>query len=226
MERCMLEKLLSILKDHPLFNEVSEDYLKTKLQTDSFSLKEFKSHTVAYSSKTDSVCVGVILTGKVHVLANNGQDGTLLKKMNSGDIFGIANLYADHEPFPSKIITEASAKIAFIDGDKFKEIIEGDPTLLKNYLTYLTQKIIYLNKKVATFSADSSEKKLAIYIGENVKNGIFSPPCSMTQVAALLGMGRASLYRAIDCLRQHGIIEDQDDNSYRVNADKLRSFNK
>jgi DNA-binding MarR family transcriptional regulator len=58
-----------------------------------------------------------------------------------------------------------------------------------------------------TFTAGSAEKKLASFILDHERDGIFSPPCSMIDLASMLGMGRASLYRAMDQLISQGWIE-------------------
>ena len=73
-------------------------------------------------------------------------------------------------------------------------------------MQFLSRKIIYLNKKLATLTAGSAEKKLAAYISEHQIDGVFTAT-SLSELANILQMGRASLYRAIDSMTENGIIK-------------------
>ena len=154
--------------------------------------------------KIISLILSVIILASCFSLSayaeNKGDEKTLLKTMGVGEIFGIANLYAEDVCFPSVIIADKKATVLFIDGDAFKSFIENDSSALKCYLRFLSQKIVYLNKKIATFSASSAESKLAIYLTEYSKEDSFSLSISMSELAKTLGLGRASLYRALDKL--------------------------
>ena len=58
-----------------------------------------------------------------------------------------------------------------------------------------------------TFTAGNAERKLSVFISEHAKDGVFTPPCSMSALANMLGIGRASLYRAIEHLIACGWME-------------------
>ena len=202
------------IEKNPIFLDVSHSVVNQFLNDASISVEVFSAGTVAYSSDTGKIRIGIVLSGiaRVHTGAAGINDHALLRTLYPGDMFGIANLYAEQEPFPSRIISAEKCKILFIDGNAFKQVIENDSVALRNYLAFLSKKIVYLNRKIMTYTAGSAEKKLVVYLLDHEVNQTVVPSCSMSELAELLGMGRASLYRAIDTLTEYGWILKQDKN--------------
>lgn len=190
----------------PLFSTASTSNVNKYLTENNMEIHLFSHGEIIYSPMLKNVSVGIILDGKAHVHPFGADEKTLLKTMHKGDIFGIANLYAEDYRFPSVIISEKHTKVLFIDGDAFKRFIENDPAALKYYLRFLSQKIVYLNKKISTFTAGSAECKLALYIAENSDGKTFHSSLPMSDLAKTLGLGRASLYRALDKLIASNLI--------------------
>ena len=121
-------------------------------------------------------------------------------------MFGVANLYSEDQPFISMITANGNCQVLFIDANAFCDLIERDSVAMRSYLAFLSKKIIFLNKKISTLTAGSTEKKLAFFLAENQHDGTFSQHVSMLAIAETLNVGRASLYRALDTLEAHGLI--------------------
>ena len=211
-------ELLSILRKHPLFATLTSDAVARYFSDSGAEIISFGAHEIAYSSSAEHVRIGILLSGKARV-ETDAQ--ALVKSLRIGELFGIANLYAEDEPFPTAIVTTSPAKILFLEGEAVKMLIENEPEILKNYLAFQSRKIVYLNRKITTLTAGSAEKKLAVFLLDYEQDGIFTPPCPMNRLAELLGMGRASLYRAIDALCDEGLIEKQGKNLLLRNKDAL-----
>lgn len=216
--------LIPDIKKNSLFINCSEEYANKYLHAEAMSVSHFSPHSIAYSSESRPLRVAFILDGTAQVYAVHSDERALLRTLSSGDVFGIANLYDEDEPFPSQIVTTTECSILFIDGNAFREFIENDKKVLRSYLTLQSKKIVYLNKKISGFTAGSAEKKLAIFILDHKAGGLFTPPCSMSQLANMLGIGRASLYRAIDTLTLEGYIKKQEKNTFILNENKLKNF--
>lgn len=197
---------------NPIFLNASPGIVNQYLDRTTFYTVNLSSGDLIYSSESKGIHVGIILQGsaKVHTGICGMTDPTLLKTLSVGDTFGIANLYAEQEPFPSRILAAERCKVLFIDGTAFKQFIEHDPVALRNYLTMQSQKIVYLNRKIMTYTAGCAEKKLAVFLLDHAVDSIVTLPCSMSELASLLGMGRASLYRALETLTQYGWIQKQE----------------
>lgn len=196
--------IYALLQKIPLFSVASNGYMQTYLTADTMTQRTFSDGDIVYSSHAPDICTGIILSGRAEVHTSGGDEPALLKAIGVGDIFGIANLYATDAAFPTTVYAKEKTEVLFIEGEKFREFIENNPTLLRCYLKFLSQKIVYLNRKIAIYTAGGTEKKLAVFLLENHVNGRYHG--SMTTLANLLGIGRASLYRAIDKLTENGFL--------------------
>lgn len=219
----MLCSFIPDLETNILFKNVSQTKINQCFPPDSYTLKEFVAGEIAYSQSNGNPQVAYILEGSARVYTGENEESALLRTLNRSDVFGVANLY-DGEPFPSYIVTATNAKILFINGEAFKAFLESTPDAMKNYLTLLSDKIVYLNKKIAVLTAANAEKKLALYIYEHMINGEFSPETSLSELASVLQMGRASLYRAIDELTEKKIIQKQGKRITVLDENKLKKL--
>ena len=193
------------LTENSLIGSASPQSIETYLTDDTLCERSFEAGEVILSAQNESRYVGIMLSGAAAVTPSSDPSGAVLKVMGKGDSFGIANLYSEAD-FPSIITAKKQSRVLFIEGDAFKALIENDPAALRAYLTLLSSKIVYLNKKIATFTAGSTEKKLCIFLAENQCCGEFSSTVSMSALADMLSVGRASLYRALDTLSEQGLI--------------------
>ena len=98
------------------------------------------------------------------------------------------------------------------------------PHCYENYLKLLSDKIVYLNRKIAVLTAGSAEKKLASYIYEHMIGSEFIPDTSISELANVLQMGRASLYRALDVLTDKNIIHKQGKRITILDENKLKNY--
>ncbi|MBQ8848810.1 MAG: Crp/Fnr family transcriptional regulator [Clostridia bacterium] len=202
----MIYSLVPNIEEHPVFRGLTHEYTRKYLNECSITVKQFPADTLAYSSKNKQLQAAIIIEGSACVYVGTGDEKALMRTLHNGDIFGVANLYDYSEPFPSYIVTATEATILFIDGNAFKEFIENNNQATKNYIGFLSKKIVFLNRKLATLTAGSAEKKLAAYISEHNVNGVFEAG-SLSELANILQMGRASLYRAIDILTDRQLVE-------------------
>lgn len=215
------KELLTLLAEHPLFKDASPLLLQQNLNKESLTEQSFLPGTEIYSSDSGEILVGILLNGTAQVCFEHGNEQALLKTMHAGDMFGIANLYAEEEPFPTRIMAIDPCHVLLIKGDAIKKTIESDPDLLRNYLRFQSKKIVFLNRKIMTLTAGSAEKKLAVYLLEHEQEGRVVLPCSMSELARLLNVGRASLYRALDMLEEHGMIQKNAKDIHILNRSKL-----
>ena len=214
----MVDQLILQAEKNPLFSGIPKSHFEKYFNEKNLSIGEFSPNILAYSSQSSDLKVAILLSGSARVYIGKGDEKAHIRTLNAGDIFGIANLYDDEEPFPTQIVTATYVKILFISGSDFKEFIESNPIATKNYISFLSKKIVYLNKKLAMLTAGSAEKRLAAHIYEHQVNGIFSVT-SLSELANILQMGRASLYRGIDSLIENGLIK-KSGKTFIVNDDE------
>ena len=216
-----IHSIIPNLEKNPIFSGASPSITNRCITEQTLSVLDFADGAVVYSSSECQGKIGILLDGTAQVHTGTLGDTILLNTLRVGEMFGIANLYAEDEPFPTVIVAKSFCKVLFIDRNAVCSLIEQDPVVTKNFLKFQSQKILYLNRKIMTFTAGNAERKLSVFLRENAKDGIFTPNCSMSTLSNMLGIGRASLYRALDRLIACGWIEKKGKEIYILNQDAL-----
>ena len=82
-----------------------------------------------------------------------------------------------------------------------------------NLVEFLLGKVVFLNRRITALSGHTAASRLELYLEENavVKDGQRQVllPCSLSEFAGLLCVGRASLYRTLDAMEAEGRIRRQ-----------------
>ena len=149
-------------------------------------------------------CLVLIIKGKASVI-KTGLDGrkTIINSLSEGDVFGMASLFYEQEEFPSEIIAEKDLRLAVLSKECIEKAILQNPDFAKAYITLLSEKIHFLNRKIAAFSeSDASEKLFRWILSTAGEKEEFELPCSISKLSSMLGIGRASVYRAFETLEE------------------------
>jgi CRP-like cAMP-binding protein len=197
------------LRQTAILGAASEQNIEKYLTEEKLTLIEVAAGEQILSPLTKGKHVGILLSGTAVASPGTSSQHALLKVIDKGDIFGIANLYAQTAVFPSTICAKTACTVLFIDGEAFMALIENDRQALISYLGFLSDRVVYLNRKISTLTAGDTEKKLASFLAKNERDGEFSQSISMSALADMLNIGRASLYRALDALSASGLIVRQ-----------------
>ena len=105
-----------------------------------------------------------------------------------------------------------------------KQQVRTDPEFAENYIRLLSEKVRFLNRRIADFTASDTERKLAGYLAACPADdrGIIRP--NRSALARTLDIGRASLYRALDCFESKGLIRKADRGIQIVDREALRAL--
>ncbi len=197
-----------MLKDIFLLKGLNENEKQKVISMFSKSSK-FKKGDVIYSANTFKSALGVILNGTASATAENS-DGFFKKSFTKGNIFGAAAIFGDGGAYVSQIIARTDCEVLFIDEAVLKKIFALYPLTSLNYISFLSDKIRFLNQKLNMISSPSAEDTVYKYLIENMNdNHIVSLSVSMSLLAKMLGLSRATLYRSFDALESKGKIIKQ-----------------
>ena len=187
-----------------LFSKINMDFFKDKME-----IVSVKKGETVMAEKNFSRCLAFILKGNAAV-TKIGLYGrrTVINRFAEGDVFGMATLFYEESEYPSEITAESNLRLAVFPKDSIEEAFSTFPEFAKAYVTLLSEKIHFLNKKLSAFSEGESSEKLLRWI-LNFSNGEkeILLPCSVSKLAQMLGIGRASVYRGFCSLSEKGIIE-------------------
>lgn len=194
-----------------VFGAESADALAHRLLHDgALQSKRFADGEVVYDNAHAMPALGFLVCGGAEVVRTREGCEVFLRSMQSGDVFGAAQLFAKDAAYVTVVRAKGKTHVLFLPQDAAEALMLADPRAALGYIAFLSQKIRFLNRKIAMFTADSAAEKLAGYIlqyaGESER---FTPPVSYSRMAESLGLGRASLYRAMDELCALGAIRKE-----------------
>lgn len=201
----MTEKDIKKLLAHPFFSGLTREGLAPVLTDEGCCAQDFEAGEVIHSPRSPKRRLGVLLTGRAVVNTNGATKNALLRFMNAGDLFGVANLFTD-EPYVSVIRADKKCRVLFLTEAAVHALLEREPAFLHRYISFLSGRVCYLNQKIAYLTAGSAERRLALYLSAQ-KHAELTLQISLSALSELLDVGRASLYRALDRLVADGYIE-------------------
>ncbi len=192
-----------------LFASLPEDKLNAAVSECEPELRAYQRGDVIYTPEIFEKEIGFVFFGECEIRRRKS-DGSdiILNTLKRGDSFGILAVLSDEDEFPTTISARTSAQVLFIKKNKLLRVIRHYPTVAMNVINFLTQKIAFLNKKIATFSSESVEEKLRSFlIQEYEKNGATEFSLNCKKCSEAISAGRASVYRGIDALVKNGLIK-------------------
>ena len=202
---------LDLVASSRIFSGVSRESILESLTRPSAMLTRFRPGEIIFSIQKNQGYLGFVCEGRADVekILPSGQR-LLLSRHTAGDVFGILPLFSKADDFPVTIRAQNGCAALFIPLETVQELYYAQPKFAENIIRYLASRVLYLNRRIEGFAAVTAEEKLASYLKENmIENDgrlLVKLNLSMTDLAAALGLGRASLYRALGTLGQSGVI--------------------
>lgn len=195
-----------------LFGSAADDaFADAVLSAGEADAEDFAAGEVIYEDGHTKAALGILVAGGAEIVRKTGADGeVLLKDVSAGDVFGAALLFADSGGYSTVVRAKQRARVIFLPQALLERILAENPQAALGYIAFLTGKIRFLNARLAVLTADSAQGKLAGYLlRASDGRDSFVPDLSYLRLAELLGLGRASLYRAFDALVAAGAIEKE-----------------
>ena len=204
----MSKKNVEILLDTFIFSSISRKDALNILSEINYEVKSFSHGDSIYSPSHYEKKIGFVLSGEC-VINKLKSDGSLvpLNTIKPGDSFGILAVLSCKDEYPTQIVASRNSEILFIPQNDFLSILKKNSEVAMNVISFLSEKISFLNSKISTFASDNVEQKLANYIISEYKKNLKTEfPFNCKKTAESLNVGRASLYRAINSLSKAGYI--------------------
>lgn len=166
----------------------------------------FQKGEIIYTTDKFSNSLGFICSGKAFAVTNSGQE-LFMNSFGEGDCFGAAALFGGGKNYVSTIIAKTDTVVLFISEDTLNSIFTSFPKTSINYISFLSDKVRFLNKKLSMLSCSNTDETVLNYLlSVRDSEGYALIPKNMTLFSKMLGIGRASLYRSLDKLEENGKI--------------------
>lgn len=187
---------------------------------------EYEKNEVVYDKTNFYRSLGIVLEGRLRVTKENADKRPIvMSTLQRGALFGAAALFNSEPEYATKITAIERSRVLFLPQRLIKRMIEREPDIAENYIRYLSERILFLNRKIYFLTAGTAEQRLAGFLLDNLAVGEFSEmPMPMHRLADALNMSRASLYRAFDELTASGAVSKQGKLVCINNAELLKNL--
>ncbi len=168
----------------------------------------FEKGVLIFSEEHFRRALAMILAGEVQVYRTEG-DGRriVMNRLSAGQVFGAAALFGDADVYTTEIEALCPTTLLFLSQENMSACIARYPRVAENYIRFLSDRIRFLNRKIAGFTGGPTENRLYRYLLEHRRpDGSVPIPVSMVELAQSLNIGRSSLYRSFDSLEKDGWI--------------------
>lgn len=186
-----------------LFSGYSEDALPALLELCGPERRRYPKHSIIYSQREFRQELGLILSGSI--LVSKGE--LVVSHLEEGALFGAAALFNEETDYVSTLRALSPCDILFFSQDAIQLLLDREPLARQNFVRYLSQRIRFLSRRIDALTQNTGEKKLSSFLLQHMgPDGSIHLACSMTELAARLNMGRATLYRELQKLEEQGIL--------------------
>lgn len=196
---------MEILQNCPLFSGFTEEEIGKLLQC-----AEPRRCKMKKGEKVPAGYLGLLLSGRLCIKGQAADSRQIaLNHVLPGSAFGAAALFLEG-PALSDIYAEVASEVLLLNAEQVWALMDDCPLFRKNYIMFLCGRIAFLNKKIETLSGYTAESRLLAYLQQKQQGGVLQIR-NYSALAGILGISRASLYRAMDALLASGQIARQGD---------------
>lgn len=173
---------------------------------------KFKKGETVYANNRFKSAIGYLLKGTASATSDN-KNHAHLKTFSKGMTFGAAAVFGGDDCYVSEITAKTDLEILFITEDELTVLFQKYPQTSINYISFLSEKVRFLNKKLNVVSSSGTENTVLKYLTSLAdKNGEIVNFKNMSLISKSLGISRASLYRAMSDLEKNGYIIKENNN--------------
>lgn len=218
-------KIIEQLEKNDFFSCLNSEQISRIISKVKYTVKTYEKDALIAMEDEECNSLGLILDGQVEVqrIYSSGKH-IVLKRMTAGEVFGEAIIFSKINKYPATIISMSKSNVAFIKKEDIIQLCILEESILKNFISLLSDKIFILNNKIKNISFKTVKQKVINYILEQMheqKSSTIVLKANKEQISSLIGIPRPSLSRELMKLRDEEII-DFDKNTITIcNIDAL-----
>lgn len=224
----MEQEYINFLKETFLLDGIDPMDCYEILKELPYEVREYQRGNIIFSPADFKRKIGFVIDGECLISRHSsiGHNVTL-NVVKKGASFGITSIFSKHDNFPTTVSAKTFCSIFFLDSQILMQIIESNHTVSLNVIRFLTERIEFLNERIAAFSEISVEKKLVNHILSLQKRcDSLDFNFNKKQTAEAISCGRASLYRAMDTLSERGLVRFDNKKIYITDLEGLERITK
>ena len=207
--------LIAALRSSELFRDTDGASLSAALSAS--EILRFEKGDEMY---TRGPALYILLSGKAVVCRESGSQRVILNTLGRGSVYGAAQLFGGGAGVTC-VTASCRCSCLRMSQDTVKDLIRSDSAFALSYIAFLSDRIRFLNRRIASFTAGDGECTLMDYLLSlpNGDDGTVTVSLSMARLAAALNMSRPTLYRSFASLCEKNAIE-KNGNKIRILSNK------
>ena len=175
-----------------------------------------KGQIVSDRQKNEEI-IGLVMEGSMDVysIALDGRE-ILLSQLERGDCFGVVNLLTNTE-FPTVLRCRTDTTLATMPKSQLLAVMEKNSELALRYAGFCNRKMQFLIRRIEFLT-------MQYLLEEPDKGRAFGKNVSRDELASILGISRASLFRELASLTKQGLIALRDGEICLLRPDELEEI--
>ena len=153
------------IKNTPIFKGVNEERLKKIFNKIDYKIIDYINGETVFTEFNFKSSMGIILNGMVEVQKIHYSGKVIiLNRMAKGELLGVSALFNNKNYYPVRIIAKNNCKILFISEEELLKIFEKDHAILRSYLSFISDRIYFLNKRIESFTYESIYERILCFL--------------------------------------------------------------
>lgn len=189
-----------------MFAGADKDILNNFLLNAPHKISSFRKGDIVVMQ--DSPCRSLMLLcqGSLSARMTNSEGKEVtIEILHAPEILAPAFLYASENKFPVTLQAEEDIKIWSLSKDEFLRMMETDTRVLRNFLRNISDRSLFLSRKLNEFALQSLSTRIIGYLKRNeVINNV-------QDVAFIMGVARPSLSRTLSSMVDQGLLQKTSD---------------
>jgi CRP-like cAMP-binding protein len=211
----MFHKWRPPLSECRLFDGISWDELAGILQCLGAKTNEYRKNACVVIAGDSLEGIGIVLAGVVAVTKETmAGDRIIMVILGPGEVFGEVAAYAEGGVWQATVMAQEDCVLLFLPPRKIigqcGRQCSSHRLLLMNMLKIISNRALFLNKKIEYLSKKSLRGKIAAFLLEEYQNtnrNTFRLPFNRNELADFLNVSRPGLSREMGRMRDEGLLE-------------------
>lgn len=192
------------LYDFPLFADADRNCIDALLQQSANRITAY--HEGDLIALQDDPCRSLMLlcSGSVSARMTHEEGREIaIETLHAPEILAPAFLYGSENRFPVTLRAATDCRVWFISREVFLEMMEADRTVLRRFLENISDRSVFLSRKLNEFALQSLPTRILSYLQSHgrIQN--------IQEVAFIMGVARPSLSRALSLLQEQGRVRKE-----------------
>lgn len=209
-EKTVRNEVAAVLKNSVIFEGASPELLASVAASDEIRLISVPKGDFLLTPSEFYQGVLFLLRGKAVVSKKEGGGDVLMSMLLPGSVFGAVTAFSQRPRYATYVQAVANCRAVLLPDTLLHTLFQQDVGIAENYIRYLSDRIFFLNRKIDGFTGSHIDQRLAMYLADHAvpaeEGHAVLLPFSLTDLASVLAVARASLYRSLEALEQQGVI--------------------